>query len=65
MKADQSDQDEKKSTIENTKSLHRLAIDVQKILDFVVGLLEKAFHTFIWIRPQATLTLCIALCLSK
>ena len=42
-----------------------MAIDVQKILDFIAGLLEKGFHTFIWIRPQATFTLCIALSLSK
>ena len=57
--------DEKQGALEQTKNLHKMAIDVQKILDFIVGLLEKGFHTFIWIRPQATFTLCIALSLSK
>ena len=42
-----------------------MTIDVQKILDFIAGLLEKGFHTFVWIRPQATFTLCIALSISK
>ncbi|CBY31374.1 unnamed protein product [Oikopleura dioica] len=30
-------------------------------IDFIAGILEKIFHTFIWIRPAATLTLVIAL----
>ena len=51
--------------LQQANSLKKMAIDVQKILDFIAGLLEKGFHTFIWIRPQATLTLTIALSLSK
>ena len=58
------DEGEKKGAVEQVTSLKRMAIDVQKILDFIAGLLEKGFHTFIWIRPQATFTLCIALGLS-
>lgn len=34
-------------------------------IDFIAGILEKIFHTFIWIRPAATLTLVIALIISK
>ena len=55
----------KENALQQANSLKKMAIDVQKILDFIAGLLEKGFHTFIWIRPQATLTLTIALSLSK
>ena len=34
-------------------------------IDSIAGILEKIFHTFIWIRPAATLTLVIALIISK
>merc|ERR1712019_234769 len=56
---------EKKGAVEQVTSLKKMAIDVQKILDFIAGLLEKGFHTFVWIRPQATFTLCVALGLSS
>jgi hypothetical protein len=56
---------EKKGLIEQKKALDKIILDVQTYIDFGAGLLEKGFHTFIWIRPQATFTLMIALILSE
>jgi len=56
---------EKKGLLEQKKALDKILLDVQKYIDFGAGLLEKGFHTFIWIRPQATFTLSILLCIGK
>ena len=56
---------EKKGLLEQKKALDKMILDVQHYIAFAAGLLEKGFHTFIWIRPQATFTLAIVLCLGK
>lgn len=61
--ADTADTGEKKGLLEQKKAVDKMIFDVQKYIDFGAGLLEKGFHTFIWIRPQATFTLSIALLL--
>ena len=59
------EEQEKKGLLEQKKALDKMILDVQKYIDFAAGLLEKGFHTFIWIRPQATFTLSIVLCIGK
>ena len=57
--------EEKKGLLEQKKALDKIISDVQQYVDFGAGILEKAFHTFIWVRPQATFTLIIIIILSK
>ena len=54
---------EKKGLFEHKKALDQMVLEIQKYVDFGAGFLEKIFHTFIWIRPQATFTLSIVICI--
>ncbi|CAG5104662.1 Oidioi.mRNA.OKI2018_I69.chr1.g1430.t2.cds [Oikopleura dioica] len=43
------------------KKTQEMIKSVERKIDFIAGILEKIFHTFIWIRPAATFTLVFAL----